>query len=634
METGSMQSVAEQPFRVLATILDCLVIAVVAAVVVLLLGGSPSVDLGGRSVVLPHVWRLAVFAAVVAALRYWIAGRAPILAPLRTDAIRSALDAERERFARPAPAPPGLKYYALAAAVASLLWLTPHLRQIRHVPSLGDPIFSAWRLARFARQLLNDPARLFDGNIFHPAPETLTYSDPTVLEGLVALPFIAAGADPLTVSNALLLASFPLAALAFFYAGWRLTSDPKAGCIAGILGGLSAFKIEHYPHLELQSFWFAPLALIALMRMLAAPSAPRGAIFGTLLVAQWLGSMYFGVMLAVFLTPVALLLAVAWRVRPSRPLSAAVAAASVIVLAGGSITAVPFLRTQEDRGERAVAEVHPASAVPSDYAAANEGLAMYRGMLPRSSGERDLFPGTATLVLGFAGVMPPMSLGTIVLAAGTAVAFDGSLGLNGLIYDDLYAAAAPFRGMRVPARFAAFVGSGLILLSAYGARRLFLLGRTPRRRATLFVLLSAGALVDLRSGVGLMPYFETVPPIYSHVTSDMVLAELPMPMAPTVAYMYFSTFHGARMINGYSGHFPEGYEEFKDAMEHFPTERLLAELRERGVTHVTVNCRLFSDRAKCADVLAAMSEMPELVPISAARWEGADVRLYQLGPDD
>jgi hypothetical protein len=628
-----MQSAQKPRFLALATTLDGVIIAFVAIAVVLLLGGSAWVEIGGRAILLPHVWQLIAFASVMAVLRYWVERDAPILARLRTGDIGLALEAERERFAKPAPAPPMLKYYALVAAIASLVWVTPHLRDIRHVPTVGDPIFSAWRLARFAHQLLNEPTRLFDGNIFHPARDTLTYSDPTVLEGLLALPFIIAGGDPLTVSNALFLASFPFSALAFFYAGWRLTSDPRAGCIAGILGGLSAFKIEHYPHLELQFFWFLPLAFIALMRMLAHPCARSGAVFGALLTAQWLASMYFGVMLVVFLTPVGLLLAVAWRVRPTRALSAAIAACSAIVLVGGSITAVPFMRSQKDRGERSVAEVRSASAVPSDYVAANEGLVMYRGVLPRSSNERELFPGIATLALGLVGAMPPMSLGTIVLVAGAAVAFDGSLGLNGLIYDDLYASVLPFRGMRVPARFAALVGSGLILLSAYGARRVLLLGRTPRRQAALFAVLSAGALLDLRSDVGLMPYFATVPPIYSNVTSEMVLAELPTPVAATVAGMYFSTFHWARLINGYSGYFPAGYGDLKGEMEHFPTTPALAELRQRGATHITVNCRLFSDRAKCAAVLAAMEEMPELVRISEARWEGADVRLYQLRQD-
>ena len=109
----------------------------------------------------------------------------------------------------------------------------------------------------------------------------------------------------------------------------------------------------------------------------------------------------------------------------------------------------------------------------------------------------------------------------------------------------------------------------------------------------LFALLSAGALVDLRSDVELMPYLATVPAIYANVTPDMVLAELPMPVASTVAGMYFSTFHWARLINGYSGYFPAGYAELKQEMEDFPTRSLVAQLRKRGTTYITVNCRLF-----------------------------------------
>ena len=84
-----------------------------------------------------------------------------------------------------------------------------------------------------------------------------------------------------------------------------------------------------------------------------------------------------------------------------------------------------------------------------------------------------------------------MSLGTMALVTGTAVAFDGSLGTNGLVYANLYRYLLPFRGMRVPARFAALVGTGLILLSACGVRRLRRPGRTSAQKATLLAIFAA-----------------------------------------------------------------------------------------------------------------------------------------------
>lgn len=616
----------------LITALDVILIAAVATAVVLALGARERVLIGPVLLSLRDPLRALVVAAIVAAVRFAIGGTQRPFPAIDSASAAPRFDAERARFMEPARWTGAVGGYAAAAVLGSLVWLTPHIVNIRHVPDAGDPVFSAWRLARFAHQLANDPARLFDGNIFHPAPYTLTYSDATVLEGLAAFPFIAAGADPLIVSNALFLASFPLCALAFFYAAWRLTDDPRAACVAGILGGLSTFKTEHYSHLELQFFCFAPLSIVTLMRLLAAPSVRTGAVFGAVVTAQWLACMYLGVMLFVFMAPFALLVALAWRVRPTARLAAATGTAALIVVVGGSIVAVPFMRSQRDRGERSIDIVKFYSAEPADYGATHHNLATYYSLGSRADNkpERQLFPGVLPIALGAIGAVPPLSLGTMALLTGTAVAFDGSLGTNGLIYDELYKYVLPFRGMRVPARFAALVGTGLILLGAYGARRAIGLGRTPAMRSGIFILLAAGALIDVRPSVKLEPYFRTPPPIYSRVTPDMVLAELPMEAVPNFAYMYFSTFHWARLINGQSGYMPASYTDLERDMEYFPGRNGLARLRERGATHITVNCKLFAKPLRCAPLLGVMDAMPELQLISTGRWEGRDVRLYAI----
>jgi hypothetical protein len=108
---------------------------------------------------------------------------------------------------------------AVLAVLLSTIWIWPHVAHPRQVPDRGDPVFSAWRLARFAHQVAHDPAHLFDGNIFYPRHWTLAYSDATLLQGTLGAPFIWAGVDPLLVANALCLIAFPLCGLAFFYAG-------------------------------------------------------------------------------------------------------------------------------------------------------------------------------------------------------------------------------------------------------------------------------------------------------------------------------------------------------------------------------------------------------------------------------
>ncbi|MBA2305969.1 MAG: hypothetical protein H0W08_25530 [Acidobacteria bacterium] len=617
--------------RLTVIALDVIVLVTAATAIVSVLGASGRFYLDGLRISVTGPLRPTIAAIVAILVRVAIA-RGHRLSPLGVSSLVGTFEGERERFAHPPPATRDVKYYALAAAVTSLVWLTPHIMNIRQVPDFGDPIFSAWRLARFAHQLTNEPTRLFDGNIFHPAPYTMTFSDATILEGLLAFPFLLAGGDPLVVSNALFLASFPLCALAFFYSGWRLTGDPQAGCVAGVLGGLSAFKIEHYSHLELQFFFFAPIAVVMALRMLAGPGWRTGALFGAAVAAQWLACMYLGVMLFVLLAPIAVIAALAWHVRPTRALTLALASAATIIIVGVSITAVPYMRSQSQRGERNRDIVRSYSASPTDYGATTRSLTTYANVISRRDNlsERELFPGTTPLVLAALGALPPMSIGSIAVLAGTAVAFDGSLGFKGLIYDDLYKYVLPFRGMRVPSRFAALVSAGLTLLSAYGARRLLRFGRTRAARGALLAILGAGALVDLRSTVRLRPYYATVPSIYASVRPDMVLAEIPMEPEPAFLYMYFSTSHWARLINGHSGYFPAGYEDLERDMEYFPQRDLLNRLKQQGATHITVNCRLFRYPWRCPNLLGVMDGMPELRLMSAATWEGAEVRLYEV----
>ena len=104
---------------------------------------------------------------------------------------------EPTQFAFARPISREVVCYAFLSVLASTVWLWPHLLHFRQVPDRGDPIFSAWRLARFAHQLTTDPAHLLDGNIFYPLPLTLTYSDATILQGILATPLLWLNVEPL-----------------------------------------------------------------------------------------------------------------------------------------------------------------------------------------------------------------------------------------------------------------------------------------------------------------------------------------------------------------------------------------------------------------------------------------------------
>jgi hypothetical protein len=248
--------------------------------------------------------------------------------------------------------------------------------------------------------------------------------------------------------------------------------------------------------------------------------------------------------------------------------------------------------------------------------------------------ERGLFPGAVILIL--AGLALSRRLGparTAYLVA-LGVMFEISLGSHGTVYPLLYQSLSFMRGLRVPARASLLVGLALSVLSGFAVQRLLETRSASGRRALLSAL-TALIAVDLWPTLHLDHVWKEPPPIYASLAGrhDVVMAEFPLGLSPgggltDTPEMYFSLWHWAQLINGYSGHAPDGYDDFLVAMRTFPDPDTIDLLRGRGTTHVSVNCVFYDDR--CDNLLDQLSHVPDLQLLNQATWEGKPVRLYQL----
>jgi hypothetical protein len=335
------------------------------------------------------------------------------------------------------------------------------------------------------------------------------------------------------------------------------------------------------------------------------------------------------------MVPFGLAIVLGWQVRPSWRLVKALLASAAIVVTTLAILGTPYLRSRDARGEWPLEYLKTYSAAPADYLQSNYRSATYRTLLHNDpQPERQLFPGAIPLALGLMALIPPVPVpAATALVAGTLAA-DWSLGVNGLTHRLLYRWIAPYRSMRVPARFALFVESSLILLSAYGARRLLGIARSSRARTTLFAALIASVLVDVWPHLALRSYFPSKPPVYGAVSSNMILAEFPMELEANIAYGYFSTAHWARLVNGYSGYLPKSYEQLELQMRAFPATEALDALRRHGVTHITVNCAFYRRPSSCLYALDVLDRSGDVRLVTAGKWNGEEVRLYQLAFSD
>jgi hypothetical protein len=224
-------------------------------------------------------------------------------------------------------------------------------------------------------------------------------------------------------------------------------------------------------------------------------------------------------------------------------------------------------------------------------------------------------------------VAAAMSLGPEVHAKGRTIA-DTSL------YAVFYHYVPGYDGVRVPARFAMIVTLGLAALTALGAAAL------ERRRRHVLVAL-AGVLIVVEAVAIPIPmnenstkYSQTdlaplpprvelgdrTPEVYrfiAQLADESVILELPLgEPAFDIRYMFYSTVHWKRLVNGYSGGAPLAYEFLTEALKDVRTrpERAWDAVVASSASHAVVHegsftgerGRQFSDwlRARGAEEVA------------------------------
>jgi hypothetical protein len=207
--------------------------------------------------------------------------------------------------------------------------------------------------------------------------------------------------------------------------------------------------------------------------------------------------------------------------------------------------------------------------------------------------------GVFTVIASFAVAM---SFGPEIHARGRTVA-------SANLYTFFYAFVPGFDGLRVPARYATIVSLALAALAALGVAAA---GLTWRRRVAIVasVLIVAEAIAvpipinqnstvyTQRTLAPLPPFVATgtaAPPVYDVVArlpASAVVLELPLgEPAFDIRYMFYSTRHWRRLVNGYSGGAPESYVSLTNTLVDAAAQpdRAWREIAASTATHVVVH---------------------------------------------
>ena len=465
-------------------------------------------------------------------------------------------------------------------------------------PQHQDVYFNMWRLRWVAHALRTSPARLFDGNIFHPEKDALAYSDAMLLEGVVAAPLGAL--NPVLVHNVMLLLPIAASGVAMFALCWSLTRSRGAGLLAGIAFAFAPFRFEHIMHMEIQWTIWMPLAFLALHRLLDRGRWRDGFALGVLVALQILSCIYYGIFLASLLAAGAPLLFLHDRAAAWRRVVPPIAAAAAIGIAVAALYAVPYGRVHRIVGDRPIEEVHTFSAQPANYLVAPAGNWLYGNPSRPGRPERRLYPGAIVTLLALAGLLlrrPAARQVTYLLLL--ALAFDMSLGYSGITYPILAKIAPAFRSLRAMARLGIFVVMFLSVLAAYGYANMVQSVRRPVRLA-IGACLAGGMLAEYATRFPVTEFQGSPPAIY-RVLARLpagVVAELPAPADNDFGVegrrAYLSTFHWFPILNGYSGNFPKSYLARMERLRDFPSDRALRQLSRDHVAYVVLRPGVYS----------------------------------------
>ena len=95
-------------------------------------------------------------------------------------------------------------------------------------------------------------------------------------------------------------------------------------------------------------------------------------------------------------------------------------------------------------------------------------------------------------------------------------------------------------------------------------------------------------------------------------------------------YLYFSTCHWQRLVNGNSGFFPPSYEELLERMRDFPSEAAIEYLKERGVEYLALHGAFSRSQERYRNTIRFFDTRSDMELMAAAPWGGSESRLYRL----
>ena len=434
-----------------------------------------------------------------------------------------------------------LFFLALAA-----VFTRPLLRNPFGNMSAGpDPLIDLWTVNWVSGHLFS--RELFGGNIFHPFPGAVLYSDLSLGTAVLVAPLRLVLRDPVPLYNAAVLLSLAFGGWAWALLGRALTGRPDAGLLTGVLAAFGSHQMYHVYHLNLLSTGFIALFVLGLLRLLDRPGPGPVLLAGVSFALSAQSSGYYAVACAVIGLVVATVRGQTLRERRTFA-AASFAALLALTLTAPYLLSFRALRAREGQALERDPTLSERMALQPTRDLSSHGY-LYR-MALGGAGER-LFPGLLTLGLALvAAVRRRRHAGTLLLTAFVLLllSLGPRLRLFGgevtLPYSALFG-LPPLDSMRHPYTFAAVATFLLAVAAGIGWSALAL----AQRKWAGAIVVTLAALETLAPPLAVREVPGGLPPAYVRLLSLPPGAALDLPVLEPDTLLWAAR-HGRPVVNG------------------------------------------------------------------------------------
>lgn len=270
---------------------------------------------------------------------------------------------------------------------------------LRHIGSviphdLGDPVLNTW-LLHWSSKRIPLTAAWWNAPMFFPAPNVMALSE--LLIGLLPITALVQWLthNPVAAYNVAFILSFPLCGLAAYGLAWELTRRQDAALLAGLAFAFAPYRMGQLSHLQVLSYYWAPVALIGLHRYLRTRDWRWLILFGSAWLMQALTNGY-----ALFHLSVLVALWIVWFGRPIRT--------ALPIVVAWLISAIPLipqlLKYRQVHSAlhlvRDINEIKRLSVGFADLFSPSPELVTWGSRLVVAAPERTIFPGLTILIVG------------------------------------------------------------------------------------------------------------------------------------------------------------------------------------------------------------------------------------------